>query len=158
MNKKKIIIIAVILAAVLAGAIFAWKKFKKPKEDTRSIYEALVQVVDQQASTPEEDKRSSLKHGDVIAILPEGHPWTDTERLSYLIVKIKLTAEDAAKLMEPVTQEVKNKDNAEGGPEVETVRPRKYYLDIKVPTVNELMTKGQPYPDKVFGEGVIEER
>ncbi|HRZ95809.1 MAG TPA: hypothetical protein P5262_04585 [Candidatus Moranbacteria bacterium] len=161
--KPLIILLAVV--AIIIGGIFGWKKYKNykaGKEDTRSVYEALVQVVDQQASNPEEDKKASLKRGDVIAILPEGHTWTDTERTSYLIVKIKITPEEAEKLMEPVTKEVDPKASLSDGkdiePEIETVRPRKYYLDVDVPTVNELMTKGQPYPEKVFGEGVIEER
>ena len=161
MNKKKIIIILIIFAAVIIAGIFAWKKFKKPKEDTRSVYEALVQVVDQTSGNPEEDKRSALKQGDVIAVLPEGHIWTDTERTSYLIVKIKITAEDAAKLMEPVTKEIKREKKEgeqEAISELETVQPRKYYLDVDIPSVNELMLKGQPYKEKIFSNSAIEER
>lgn len=157
----KNLVILLVFAIIIIGGIFAWKKFNSPKEDTRSVFEALVQVADQTVSNPDEDKRSSLKRGDVIAVFPEGHPWSDTEKSSYLIVKIKTTQESANKLLEPVTKEIK-REKKEGeqdmGPEVETVRPRRYYLDIDVPTVNELMTKGQPYKDKVFGEGVIEER
>jgi hypothetical protein len=163
MTKKKIII-AVAVIAVIVGGIFGWKKYKNykaGKEETASVYEALVMVADQTASNPDEDKKSSLKRGDVIAIFPEGHTWSDTERTSYLIVKVKTTQENANKLLEPVTKEVK-REKKEGeqdmGPEMETVRPRKYYLDVSVPSVNDLMLKGQPYKDKVFGEGVIEER
>jgi hypothetical protein len=171
---KKKIVIVLILAVVIIGAFFAWKKYKNykaGKEETMSVYEALVMVADQTASNPEEDARSSLKRGDVIAIFPEGHPWSDTERASYLIVKIKTTQENAQKLLEPVTKTVETRHAASNpddkaapadakamAGEVETVRPRKYHLDIDVPTVNDLMTKGQPYKDKIFGEGVIEER
>jgi hypothetical protein len=167
--RKKIIIAAIVIAAIAAG-IFGWKKYKNyrdQKEQTMSVFEALVMVVDQKASNPEEDARSSMKKGDVIAVFPEGHPWSDTEKTSYLIVKIKTTQENANKLTEPVTKEVKNPQtpqnpegqNGEGAsPQTETVRARKYRLDISIPTVNELMTKGGPYKDKVFGEGVIEEK
>jgi len=169
---KKKIIIAVAVVAVIIGGIFGWKKYqsyKTEKEKTMSVFEALVMVTDQTASNPEEDARSSLKRGDVIAIFPEGHPWSDTEKTSYLIVKIKTTQENAQKLLMPVTKEVKTPSaptnagaslpSKEGeGISMETVRVRKYHLSVSVPTVNDLMTKGQPYKDKVFGEGVIEER
>jgi len=156
MNKKRLIILAII-AIVLIGSYFLYRKLQSPKEDTSSVYEALVQVVDQKSGNAEEDKRASLKKGDVIAYFPEGHPWTETEKTGYLIVKIKLAAEDAAKLTEAVTVETQHAAS-EGGPQVETIRARKYTLDVDVPTVNDIMEKGQPYKDKVFGKGVIEER
>jgi hypothetical protein len=169
--KKKIIIVAIIIVAIVA-AFFGWKKYqnyKSEKGKTMSIWEALVMVADQTASSPEEDARASLKRGDVIAIFPEGHPWSDTERTSYLIVKIKTTQENAQKLLEPVTEEVKigargsqgkfaSPAGGEAGQERETVRARKYRLDISVPPVNDLMIKGQPYKDKIFGEEVIEKK
>jgi hypothetical protein len=184
--KKKIIIVAIIIAAIATG-FFGWKKYqnyKTEKEKTMSVWEALVMVADQTASDPVEDARASLKRGDVIAIFPEGHPWSDTERTSYLIVKIKTTQENAQKLLEPVTKEIKTPSaptnagasppskEGEGIKERETVRARKYHLSVSVPTVNELMIKGQPastsgdasstrggpYGDKVFEEGIIEQK
>lgn len=156
MSKKKIAIIIAIIFVIVSG-IFLYKKYHTPKEDTRSVYEALVQVVDQKSGNPDEDKSSSLKKGDVIAVFPAEHPWTDTEKTSYLIVKIKLDENDVKKLTEPVMDEPKkDKDGNEMPPE--TTRARKYTLDIDVPTVNEIMTKGQPYKDKVFDKGIIEEK
>lgn len=154
--------IAVTLIIVLIGSYFLYKKVRVPKEDTRSVYEALVNVVDQKSGNAEEDKRASLKKGDVIAVFPEGHPWTETEKTGYLIVKMKLTAEDAAKLTEAVTKPSSAKAPAgEGSPEeqqVETVQARKYTLDIDIPTVNEIMEKGQPYGDKIFTKSIIDEK
>ena len=155
MTKKKIIILVAIIIVAVAG-YFLYKKYYHPKEDTRSVYEALVNVVDQKSGNAEEDRRSSLKKGDVIAVFPEGHPWTDTEKTSYLIVKIKLEAEDVTKLTEGVTKEAKKE--GEEAPQQETVQARKYNLDISIPTVNEIMTKGQPYKDKIFTKSVIDEK
>ena len=158
MSKRKFII-PIIIILVLIGSYVAYKKYRQPKEDTRSVYEAMVQVVDQKSGNEEEDRRASLKKGDVIAYFPEGHPWTETEKTGYLIVKIKLTSEDAAKLTEAVTKNVETQDPASSGAsQQETIQARKYTLDIDVPTVNELMEKGQPYKDKVFEKGIIEEK
>lgn len=159
MNKKKLSLIIAAVVIIIAG-IFLYKKYHIPKEDTRSVYEALVQVNDQKASSPDEDKRSSLKKGDVIAVFPEGHPWTDTEKTSYLIVKIKMTPEDADKLTEPVTKEAANKSSGDNnaGPQQETIQARKYHLNVNVPTVNDIMIKGQPYKDKIFDSGIIKNK
>jgi hypothetical protein len=163
MTKRKIII-TIVVVAVIIGGIFGWKKYKNykaGKEQSMSVWEALVMPADQKASDPVEDARASLKAGDVIAIFPEGHPWSDTEKTSYLIVKIKTTQENAQKLLQPVTKEIKNNaknpDRKDMGPEMEAVRARKYKLDVKIPPVNDIM-KGQPYADKVFDEGIIREK
>jgi hypothetical protein len=69
-------------------------------------YELLVAVTDQKASDPAEDLRSALKTGDVMVILPEGHRWSETEKTSYLILKMKLNEEQVLKLTQPETRKV----------------------------------------------------
>lgn len=168
-KKPLIIFLAVIILAV--GGYFGYKKYQKnslEKEKTESVYEVLVQLSDEKVNDPVEDARSSLKRGDVIAYVPEGHQWSDTERISYLIVRLKLTPEDAQKLMEPDTKpsSVKTpegKDQPKDSlAQTETVRARKYQIDLgklgeKDLTINDL-SKGQPTGDKVFGASVIRKK
>ncbi|MFA5961214.1 MAG: hypothetical protein WC848_00855 [Parcubacteria group bacterium] len=168
---KKPLIIFLAMIVLLVGGYFGYKKYQKNKllkGNVESVYEVLVQMADEKVNDPVEDARSSLKRGDVIAYVPDGHQWSDTEKISYLIVKIKLKPEEAQKLMEAETKnapvdEARKKELPEGaGPEKETVRARKYQinldkLDVEDLTINDL-AKGQPTGDKVFGENVIRKK
>ena len=95
----KISLLAAGVTAIATGGFFLVKKFW-PSGPVLT-YEALVAVTDQKNSDPVEDAKSSLKAGDVLVILPEGHSWSDTEKISYLILKINLTEDQAQKLLQP---------------------------------------------------------
>lgn len=165
-NKKRFTLIILIAAAIIGAAIWGIVKFKNRNnpENKPQAYEALVNVVDQKASDPVEDARSSLKKGDVIAYFPEGHSWSDTEKNSYLIVKIKLKSEDAAKLMEAETKEKKVEGSTldkekNMGPQTETVVARKYRLDLPNFDLQKFWGGGgQPFRDKIFDSGMIQKK
>ena len=170
MPKKKIILVILIFFVLVFAGYWGWKKIqsqKDSKEDSRAVYEVLVNIVDQKVSDPAEDARASLKKGDAIAVFPEGHAWSETEKASYLIVKIKAEKEEVDKLLEAETKERKvqvgdTEPTMSDAPEMETVRARKYHIDMgeidaENIKVNDLL-KGQPLKDKVFDEGVIEEK
>lgn len=188
-NKKRfftLIAIVVLLIALSVWGIFKYKNRNNP-ENQEQIYEALVNIVDQKSGDPVEDARSSLKKGDVIAYFPEGHSWSSTEKNSYLIVKLKLKKEDAAKLMEAETKPGKevelpsgsstskdkpafwgqekvsatpeNKTPKDMGPRQETVRARKYFLDLPSFDVQKFWeTQAQPFGDKVFSASIIDKK
>ncbi len=174
-NPKKFIILIVIVTLIIAaiiGGVILWKKYKdnqKP-ENQPQVYEALVNVVDQKTGDPVEDARSSLKKGDVIAYFPAGHSWSDTEKNSYLIVKLKLKAEDAAKLMAAETKEIKDTEKSPDGkssspadgdirPRTETVRARQYFLNLPKFDVQKFWeTQQQPFGDKIFSESIIDKK
>lgn len=174
-KKWSIIVGSVLLLLILAGGgIWGWMKYKNNKDPQNQpqVYEAMVMVVDQKNSDPEEDKRASLKKGDVIAYFPEGHSWSETERISYLIVKIKLKPDEATKLTEAETKEVKgDKGDVKGekgekgvkgemgGPRMETIRARKYTLDLPGYDLQKFwQSHEQPFQDKVFGAGIIDKK
>jgi flagellar basal body-associated protein FliL len=169
-KKWSVIIGSVLLLIILAGGgILAWMKYKSANDPQNQpqVYEALVMVTDQKTKDPEEDKRSSLKKGDVIAYFPEGHPWSETERISYLIVKIKLRPDEAAKLTEAETKESKEVALPEGSPtseksmrpERETIRARKYFLDLPGYDLQKFWeSHEQPFGDRVFGASVIDKK
>jgi hypothetical protein len=183
-NSKEKIIIATLIAVIIIGTAWGILKYKNRNnpENKEQVYEALVNIVDQKASDPVEDARSSLKKGDVTAYFPEGHSWSDTEKNSYLIVKLKLKPADAAKLMEAVTKETPlspplDKGGSEGGsapfqggnergPEGprppaggETVRARQYFLNLPSFDVQKFWeTQTQPFGDKIFGSGIIKKK
>jgi hypothetical protein len=164
-NPKKFSIFIAIIVFLIAGSIWGILKFKNRNVaiDQEQVYEVLVNIADQKAGDPVEDARSSLKKGDVIAYFPEGHSWSDTEKNSYLIIKIKLKPDDAEKLLAAETKEIKNSEKSpegkEMGPQQETVRARKYFLDL--PDFDTQKFWGdqiQPFADRVFDGGIIDKK
>ncbi len=167
MNSKKskiiiLILVIMLLAAAIGGGVWwAKKKSAATREKNLGVYEAMVQVRDQKSDNPAEDARASLKAGDVIVIFPEGHPWSETERISSLILKLKITPEEAAELTAPQTKEVKNGNTGGRGEtgERETIRARAYRLKIeKLKFDPEKISEGQPFQDKVFDENLIQKK
>lgn len=169
-NWIKISLLALGLAAIITGGFFLAKKiFWKPAPTM--VYEALVAVTDQKAGDPAEDLRSSLKAGDVLVILPEGHSWSDTEKNSYLLIKMKLTEEQAKNLTQPeqkerkqearnTEQKAQSKEDS-GGPQMETIRARAYRL--KIETLGFDVQKFwenpvQPYLNQTFDKKLIEKK
>jgi len=179
-NKKIIIPAAIALGLILLGGLFFVlrkdEKGRMPGADDPRVYEALIMIKDQTSKDPAEDARSNLKAGDVIVIFPEGHSWSSTERISYLLLKLKLKPSDAAKLTEPETREIKEIDRnllklketngdkskqKDMGPRKETVRARAYR--IKIEKLNFDIQKfwgdhTQPYLEKVFDKGMVEKK
>ncbi len=109
-KKSKIIISILAILLIAAAAGFAiWRQSKKPAEnqnhppeDPKDYYEAMLQTSDQKLDDPAEDQKYSLKAGDVFIIFPGGHGWSDSERADNLIIKLKITPEEAQELTEPV--------------------------------------------------------
>lgn len=175
-------VLIITIAGIIAGAFF-WEKNKTAKEDPENplqVYEALTQMRDESASSADdsiEDAKNSFKTGDVLAIFPEGHPWSETERISYLILKLKLKQEDADKLVLPETKPASKKEkpaDASGeassdaealadkmASEAEIIRARKYRLKIEKLDfdLKKIQTGGgQPFWDRVFGEEMVDEK
>ena len=163
----KIGLLALGVIAIGVGGYFLARKIWKPAP--KQVYEALVMVTDQKNSDPVEDAKSSLKAGDVLVILPEGHSWSDTEKISYLILKMNLTEDQAQKLLQPEqrkrelsSRKSENRElSSQESQEMETIRARQYRL--KIETLGFDLQKfwensGQPYADKVFDEKLIEKK
>lgn len=112
-----------------------------------ATFEVLVVLRDQQASDSGEDRRSSLKRGDVLAVRKSPHLWSDTERTSYLIVRIEMTGREALTLIEPKRE----------GELVVLARAKKIDLD-RVGFTGDQVVDGQPLGDQVFEKNVIREK
>jgi hypothetical protein len=184
-NRKAAMGAGLVLVAVIAVASI----FLLRKDDNRGMergepaeYEVAVQVRDQLSSDPAEDARTSLKAGDVVVIQPAGHSWSMTERVSYLILKIKLDNIQKSDLVSPEERELSKKEikarrpekwdempkedrkrfeeEEKMRPQTETVRPRKYRIDLEkigFTDPNSLLN-GQPFADKTFDWDVVEKK
>lgn len=173
-NRMILIGLGVILVVVIGVLAFFLSKMPEKK-----VYEVAVMVRDQYSSNPEEDMRSSLKVGDVLVVKGEGLEWSQIEKVSYLILRMKLNEEQAQKLTqadgkevkkpEPIEEELANlspeqqqdlkKEREE--PDFQTIRPRKYRINMnkfKDFDPITLLSTGQPYMDKVYDWGIVEEK
>ena len=178
-NRQQMIVIALVVV-ILGVGFLLFKKFYHP--EPKQIYEVAIMVRDQHNSDPEEDRRTSLKKGDVLVVHPEGHNWSRTEKISYLILKMKLTKREAEKLMRPEEEELSRDErkkrleemtkdrnlNKEEIKKIEEelkqerkmIRARLYKIDL-----NELgefkpvdLLKGQPFQDKVYDWSIVEKK
>jgi len=172
-DKKKAAIILGALVVLVVGVSFGWKYLKpQPKK----VYEALIAVRSQSNADPVEDAKNSLKAGDVILVLPEGHRWSDTEKFSYLLLKMNLTEKEAQTLVspeekkavipKPKTDEEKKQQaerkKAEGDrQQMETVRARRYRIKLEELDKNfdpNVLLNGQPYLDKIYDWKIVEKK
>ena len=164
--KKNIInIILVTLAVLIAAAIILklpknFRELKDEKAQQQQIYAAAVQIRDQHNSDPEEDARTCLKKGDVLLVLPEDHTWSKTELISSLILKMKMTEEQAAKLTQPIKKESGEKREDGEPEEKEVIKMRKYRIKIEELNFDiEKLSEGQPFENKMFNwEDIVEEK
>jgi len=179
-HKKPLFISLVIIVALVTFFYF----FQKENNTTYQNYSVAVFVRDQYNSDPTEDARTSNKAGDVLMVLPENHNWSETEKNSYLILKMRLTDDEFIKITEPVTKkrdksEINQKiaETKENNPqatdeelkqmreelenELITVRPRKYFINFKkLPKKfepNDLI-KGQPFGDQIFDWSIVRKK
>ncbi len=182
MNKlKKLKFIIPILTVVLLGGFFL---YKKSNEAPKQIYDVVVRVRNQKSADPVEDKRSSMKKGDVLLVKSEGHKWSNTEKISYLILKMNLTQEQSEKLTQSVEKELSKdeiekemnqfkegrdaleqeeidryKEELEQRRETVVLRKyrinmSKYFLEFEA---NDLI-KGQPFQDEIYDWGIVEKK
>lgn len=179
MNKqKKLIIIGIIACVVVAiGVFFLLKKDKAPK----AIYEVAVMVRDQNNSNLAEDRKTSLKQGDVLVVQKDGHHWSKTELISYLILRIKMTEEQSQMLTRAKTRELadeeltevergrieeEKKRAQEAGEEYvpekheETLLAREYRINMSnLPDFKPVdLIKEQPFIGEVYDWGIVEKK
>ena len=180
---NKIIIIFLVLL-IIAGISLFYFKDKIFKPAPKKIYEVAVMMRSQSNKDPIEDARTSLKKGDVLVTQKEGHNWSKTEKVSYLILKMDLTEEQAQKLTQSKTKEIKENDLSQEErdriseekkrakedkreympePREETLIAREYHIDFEEDEAlmnleaNDLI-KGQPLMDRVFDWGIVERK
>lgn len=132
-------------------------------------YQVLVSVHDNTMPDPAEDKKSSMKKGYVVGVYDENHEWSDTEKVSFLILKMKLSETQSSELMAPVEKDLdpktlsqeqqdQLKQDKNAPVQKETIAARQYKINlgkIGFNDPNSLLTS-QPYQDKVFGWEIVQ--
>ena len=167
-DKKRFTLLVGAIMVLIAASVFFGTKFLKKNskidiQESPTLYEALVQPFNQGSGNSEVEKdTSALEKGDVVVVFPEGHPWSETEKTSYPILKLKITQEEVSKLLEPIDEKAEANDkNKNQSSRKKIIRARKYRLrienlgfDIQKFWENPV----QPYADKIFDNSLIEEK
>ncbi len=181
-SKKVLTLLVIALVVIAAGVTLIMKKGGFGKDQPKQDYEIAVQVRDQHNSDPVEDMRTSMKAGDVLVVQKAGHSWSNTEQVSYLILKMNLNDEEKAKLVEqeerklsrkeikarrpanyddlPKEEKKRYEEMEEGRPQTETVRPRKYRIDLEKLGFSDpnVLLSGQPLLGKTYDWSIVEEK
>lgn len=105
---KKNIIVAVVILAIIAVAIGLRMTILKPAP--KQMYQVAIMVRSQVNKDKAEDLRTSLKRGDVLVTQNAEHKFSKIESVSYLILKMKLNEEQAAKLTMADEKELSKKE------------------------------------------------
>jgi hypothetical protein len=164
---KKIIIVFLVLLIVI-GAYWVSKKIFK--NEPKQIYQAAIMVRDQENSDPAEDRRTSLKSGDVLMVADENHKWSNTEKISYLILKMNLTESQKNKLTQPEEREKEKNELTEEEKKImeenenfetskELIRIRQYRIKIEDFDFEPLdLLKGQPFLEEIYDWKIVEKK
>jgi len=176
--KRLLIIIAIALLAITAFWASFQNNKKRENDDEKKIFEVAIMVRAQNNPNLAEDARTSLKEGDALVVQSEGHNWSETEKISYLILRMNLTKNQAEKLTRPKMRELKEKDlgaaeqtiiteekeraKKEGReyiqrPSWETLVAREYYIDFdKIGFTDPAsLLSGQPYSKVLFDWSIV---
>lgn len=155
-KRKKILRVAgtvFLLLIVALGGFFSWKKYQTEK-NPGNVYEVAVVIRDQIFANPDEDRASSLKRGDAIAVRPENHQWSETEKISYLILKIRMKQKLVEDLLMP-KEKTTDKINEQEEKIKEIIIAREYQIDLeKIGFSGDQVISGQPFSDKIFSEDI----
>ncbi|MFA6183741.1 MAG: hypothetical protein WC682_01410 [Parcubacteria group bacterium] len=168
-----IIGVIILVAGLLWGIFWGVNKLffhgKLGNNGEIKTYQVLVSIHDNTMPDPAEDKKTSIKKGYALGLYPEDHQWSDTEKVSFLILKMKLNETEATDLMAPVEKDIniktlpkeeqdRLKKEKDAPPQKETLAARKYKINLEKINFSDpnSLLKGQPFTDKVFGWEIVE--
>lgn len=116
MRYWRLVIFILVVLGLIAGLVWGGLKLFGGKNKSEiKVYDAAIQLRDRTNADPVEDARSSAKKGDVILVRETGREWSDTEKVSYLIIKIKLNSEQAQKIVQTKTKNISKEEAKEKG-------------------------------------------
>ncbi len=183
-KKNTIIILTFSLFILIFSGFFFFKK-DLFKTEPKQIYEVEIMVRSQKNPNKEEDRKTSLKRGDVLLVKPENTKWSRGEKISYLILKMKLTKEQVSKLTKPKTKTLSKKEiekrlneriknlpqkiqdkekemlRKELENEQEILIAREYAIDLDkyFPDFKATdLLNGQPYQDKIYDWKIVKRK
>ena len=166
----RLILFVLVIVGVVYVIFWSVKKFVVDEWSGGEVrtYQVLAAVYDEKNSDPIEDKKSSMKKGYVIGVYEENHEWSETEKVSYLILKMSLNEKEVDKITQPIQKKIdiktlteeqqqmmKEEKNAEV--QKETVSARQYKIDLEKIGFSDpnALLQGQPFEGKIFDFKIV---
>jgi len=170
----KILKIAIIFLAflILLGAGFlAWRVFLKNKNsepDNNKLtmaaaskigeiatHKLLVQI--RKPADNSEKSNGRYERGDVVLVAPADHGFSDAEKAGFLIIKMEITPKQA-EILTLALQKDNGTEDPKQNPLRESIKRRKFYLDLAAIGISDDEEKGREIEDQVFKWDVLREK
>lgn len=169
-NKKKFVAfilgVVFLISAIIFGSYKSYKyltREKTPYEMTfeeagktgeKKTYQVVIKI-----SNIASDSKNEPVRGDVIMTAPEDKQWSTAEKEGFLIIKVRLTLDQAMLLTQPKeVREVKNENDLknEKNPPKPVDSSRKFAIDLAKIGIGHDEVRGKVIADKIFeGEEII---
>ena len=165
-NKKRFGIFAVgIIAAIMliiAGIFWVWKKVHLSKlgnpDQTMSLGAAAkigqvsthkLMIAIENPKCPTDQENTCYQRGDIVLIMAGDHEFSTAEKEGFLIVKMDMT-DKQAELMTLSLEKVTGQDKETGAPKTDTLKRRKFMVQLDKLGIAADDQKGQEITDKTF--------
>ena len=138
------------LTIIILAGLFLIIRFWENSKDFDNF--VLVTVDEKINNNANMDESYALRIGDVADVRSSGSVLSDSDKKNYLILKMRLTPDRAAKLLAPEEKEYpKSLDDTEKAVKKYRVRARKYRIKIETLEFNpSTLADKQPYMNQVF--------
>jgi hypothetical protein len=173
-NKKRFFIFILcaiaIVAIIIFGVVFAVNKYRAahPKSlhemsfsEAGKIGEKKVMQVVIKINKITSNSKNEPVRGDVIMVAPEDKQWSDAEQEGFLIIKVNLTPDQAALLVQPkedLTKKTEENSKTEKFlmQQPAIIQARRYTIDLEKIGIGSDEERGKIISDKVFdGSNVV---
>jgi len=160
MDKKKIIIIFLAIFLIGGGFIFYKKNHPTAVDNQKMTLKQaskIGEMTTHQLLVQIKKTGSSYERGDIILTKPADWEFSDTEKSIFLIVKMDLTPKQGELLALSLIREIGKKDET-GQPVEESLKRRKFYVDLEKSGISQDDEKGGVVEDKIFQWDILKEK
>lgn len=161
----------IILILVAGGALLIYTRYIHPDTGNPNDYLTLKEAAGMgevanyklmvQIENPKgnpEDETGRYQRGDIVLILPASHEFSPAEKSGFLIIQMDLTQKQT-ELLTMSLDEIKRERDENGQPKRETLKRRKFTVDLAKLGIGPEVQNGREIEDKTFKwEEVIKEK
>ena len=160
MGTKKVMVIILIIVLVAGGSVWLYQKYYHPctgnpddyltmkqaaKMGDTTTYKLMIQI-----ASRNKDAKEGFQRGDIVLIMPSSHKFSVAEKTGFLIIKMDLTKKQTELLTQSLDKIKKEKDKETGLPQRETLKQRKYSVDLAKIGIAPNVRRGREIEDKTF--------
>lgn len=132
-----------------------------PKTDPVSRHKLLVQI--ENRPCPSDDSAGCFERGDILLIKPGDWEFSDGEKEGFLILQMDMTEGQAETLVRSLDKEAEieppqDEEENETPPSQETLKLRRYAVDLGKVGLRPDEQKGREITDQVYNWNIIKEK